>query len=70
MLKVITSGTENSITKGISNLWDIIVDFIIEVYTSIIDALEPIIGEAAAGIFIIGAAFLILILILLKLINR
>lgn len=64
------SKTENSITKFISDAWRIISNFFVSIYDTLVRLLEPAMGETAAGLFVLAAGFLIIILVLLRIINK
>lgn len=70
MLSIISKGTETKITTAISNFLSKIWEEILEVYESLVELVEPFMGETAGGIFVIAIAAGLIMLIAVKALGK
>lgn len=70
MLSIISKGTEDKITKAVSNFLSKIWEGIIGIYESLLEIVEPFMGETAGGIFIIAIGAGLIMLIAVKALGK
>ena len=70
LLLALKKSTESGIKNVVSEIWEIISGFFIDIYEAIFEIFEPIMGETATNLFLLAVGFVIITLVLLKLINK